>query len=45
MTAVPQQRIPPDCHHAGYLTKPFDLDAAVALVADAVADDAQPSGR
>ncbi len=36
MTAVPQQRIRPGCRHAGYLTKPFDLDAAVAMVAHAV---------
>ncbi len=41
MTAVPQQRIPPGCHHAGYLTKPFDLDTALAMVARAIADDAQ----
>ncbi len=44
MTAVPQQRIPPDCRHAGYLTKPFDLDAAVALIAHAVADHERALG-
>jgi len=45
MSAVPQQRIPPDCRHAGYLTKPFDLDTALATVARAVANHAQASGR
>ena len=44
MTAVPQQRIPPDCRHAGYLTKPFDVDAAVALIAHAVADHERTPG-
>ncbi len=44
MTAVPQQRIPPGCRHAGYLTKPFDLDAALATVARAVANDEQAAG-
>jgi CheY-like chemotaxis protein len=44
MTAVPQQRIPPDCRHAGYLTKPFDLDAVVATVAHAVAAHERASG-
>ncbi len=45
MTAVPQQRIPSDCRHAGYLTKPFDLDAALATVARAVASHEQTAGR
>ncbi len=45
MTAVPRQCIPSDCRHAGYVTKPFDLDAALATVAHVIASHKRTAGR